>query len=69
MRTNSSAICRLCIKCSIIYIINQIFLSNFIGGKKMVTNYAQLQELIKKNGKDFPLEKALELAKAGGLDD
>ncbi len=35
----------------------------------MVTNYAQLQELIKKYGKDFPLEKALELAKAGGLDD
>ncbi|GEM_PF-2349755 len=35
----------------------------------MVTNYAQLQELIKKYEKDFPLEKALELAKAGGLDD
>lgn len=35
----------------------------------MVTSYAQLQELIKKYGKDFPLEKALEVAKAGGLDD
>lgn len=35
----------------------------------MVTNYAQLQELIKKYGKDFPLEKALELAKAGDIND
>lgn len=31
----------------------------------MVTNYQQLQELIKKYGKDFSLAQAIELAKAG----
>lgn len=31
----------------------------------MVTSYKQLQELIKKYGKDFSLAQAIELAKAG----
>lgn len=35
----------------------------------MVTSYEQLEMLIKKYGKTTTLEKALELAKAGGLDD
>lgn len=35
----------------------------------MVTSYKQLQELIKKYGKDFSLEKAIELAKASDMND
>lgn len=35
----------------------------------MVTSYEQLEILIKKYGKTTTLEKALELVKAGGLDD
>lgn len=31
----------------------------------MITSYKQLQELIKKYGKDFSLAQAIELAKAG----
>ncbi len=35
----------------------------------MVTSYKQLEEMIKKYGKKISLQEALELAKAGGLDD
>lgn len=35
----------------------------------MITSYKQLENLIKKYGEDFSLEKALELAKAGDLND
>ena len=59
----------LCIKCSIIYIINQIFFLKFLEVKIMITSYKQLENLIRKYGEDFSLEKALELAKAGDLND
>ncbi len=35
----------------------------------MITSYKQLENLIRKYGEDFLLEKALELAKAGDLND